>query len=83
MLDLRLRRLWAEALSAGGIPKYWRRHSNGYNVRRVMEPSGTNKMDKRWALYRNENRVWEVQALPDAEAAIEAAEEHLKEAGVV
>lgn len=83
MLDIGLARLWAEVPGPGGIPKYWRRMSNGYNVRRVMDKSGVNRMEKRWALYRNNNRVWEVQALPDRDAAIEAAEEHLKEAGVV
>lgn len=84
MLDIHLARLWpAVTECAGGIPKYWRRMSNGYNVRRVLEPSGTNRLDKKWALYHHDHRVWEVQALPDKDAAIEAAEEHLREAGVV
>lgn len=83
MLDIHLARMWPEVCETGGIPMYWRRMSNGFNVRRVMDKSGTNRMEKRWALYRNNNRVWEVQALPDRDAAIEAAEEYLKEAGIV
>lgn len=83
MLNIQLARMWPEVCETGGIPKYWRRMSNGFNVRRVLEPSGVKRLEKKWALYRNDNRVWEVQALPDKDAAIEAAEEHLKEAGIV
>lgn len=84
MLDIAIARLWPEMPARyGELPRYWRRNSSGYNVRRVLEPSGRNRLDKRWALYHNDKRVWEVQALPDKDAAIEAAEEHLKEAGIV
>jgi len=83
MLDIHLAKLWPAVTENGGISKYWRRKSNGYNVRRVLEPSGRNRMDKRWALFKHDKRVWEVQAQPDKDAAIEAAEAHLKEAGVV
>lgn len=84
MLDIRLAQLWPEMPARPGeFPRYWRRHSSGYNVRRVLEPSGGKRLDKRWALFRGDRRVWEVQALPDRDVAIEAAEAHLKEAGIV
>ena len=78
MIDIYLARLWPEMIYEG-IPKYWRRRSNGYNVRRVLDPTGEKTLSKRWALYRNEQRVWDAQAMPNQWAAIEAAEEYRKE----
>lgn len=63
---------------SGAVPAYCRGNTK-YSVRRVMDPSGTSRYTKRWALFNGRQRVWELQAMPDAGGAILQAEGWLKE----
>lgn len=74
---------WQMQQEPGCIPTYWRVLSGGYHLRRVFEHSGAKRMDKRWALYKNRHRVWELQAMSSLTAAMEQAEEWLKEHEIV
>lgn len=78
-----LAKLWQPKQKEGGIPTYWRIAGSGYHLRRVFDHSGARRLDKRWALYKNRHRVWELQAMGSLTAAMEQAEEWLKEHEIV
>ncbi len=82
MLNVHRAALWQVMQEPGGIPKYYRVASGGYNLRRVMEPEGR-RMVKCWALYKRNARVWELQAMSDRDAAMEQAEGWLQEQEIV
>lgn len=76
--------LWMPMQTPHGIPRYYRMGAGKYSLRRVMEPKGaTNVMETKWALYRKESRVHELQAMTDKLAAMEQAESWLEENGIV
>ena len=64
-------------LKPGEIPRYIKAGTK-YSVRRVLDPCGR-RLSKRWALYRGEHRVWELQAEMDAFSAMRQADDWLKE----
>lgn len=82
MLNVHRAALWQVMQEPGGIPKYYRIASGGYNLRRVMEPEGR-RLVKRWALYHGPSRVWEIQAMSDRDAAMAQAEAWLREQEIV
>lgn len=66
----------------GPIPVYKLANSR-YSVRRVIDPSGLTRNEKRWALYCDRQRVWELQAMPDPQGAIAQAENWLMEHEII
>lgn len=84
MLDANTIAMWVPDCEVGGIPKYYRAGTSGYNVRRVLERvGGGNRLDKRWVLYWKNQRIWEVPSVSTVEGALEQAEDWLKEMDLI
>lgn len=66
--------IWIQR-KVGNVTRYHRDAPGGYNMRRMMEPAGVGKPQRRkWALFCGDNRVWDVQPHELLSAAIEEAE---------
>lgn len=84
MLDAHRTAMWIPISEPGGIPKYYRQHAGAYSIRRVLEPvAAGRRLERHWALYWKNRRMWELQAMPDLSAAMEQAECWLLEQGIV
>lgn len=60
---------------AGKATRYQREGMGGYNLRHLMEPAPAGRPRRRkWTLFCNDGRVWDVQPQELLNAAIEEAE---------
>lgn len=70
-----MKELWIPR-RVGSVTRWHRDAPGGYTLRYVMEPGAPGKPAmRRWALFKGDKRVWEVQAMPHISAAIEQAED--------